>query len=116
MLSSESDSSQGEGYSTGEEDNTEAGKSGIETSSDKQEASNGEDQQGHPHTQDTLTSVSLLFIKHEDTDPKSDSGEKVSTAKAVQGQPQGGQPQERLQWIIIFRGRATNQRGVQRQS
>ena len=29
--------------------------------------------------------------------------------KAVQGQPQGGQPQERLQQIIIFRGRATNQ-------
>ena len=28
--------------------------------------------------------------------------------KAVQGQPHEGQPQERLQWIVILRGRATN--------
>ena len=33
---------------------------GIETSSDGQEASDGEERQEHPHTQDTLTGVSSL--------------------------------------------------------
>ena len=80
VLSSESDSSQDEGVRAEEEDNTMEGKSGIETSNDEQEVSNGEDQQEHPHTQDTLTGVSQLFSEHEDTDPKSNSGEKVQTA------------------------------------
>ena len=55
------------------------GKSEIETSSNEQEASKGEDKQECPHTQDTLTSVSLLFGKHKDTNHESDSGEKVQT-------------------------------------
>ena len=76
VSSSESDSSQDEGVGAEEEDNAEEGKSGIETSSDEQEASDGEDQQECPHTQDTLTGVS----QHEDTNPESDSGEKVQTA------------------------------------
>ena len=80
MLSSESDSSQDEGVSAEEENNAEKGKGGIETSSDEQEASNGEDQQECPYTQDTLTGVSQLFSEHEDTDPESDSREKVQTA------------------------------------
>ena len=80
MSSSESDSFQGEGVSAEEEDNAKAGKSRIETSGDEQEASDGEDQQEHFHTQDTLTGVSQLFGKHKDTDPESDSGEKVQTA------------------------------------
>ena len=84
MSSSESDSSQGEGVGAEEEDNAKAGKSGIKTSSDEQEASNGEDQQEHLHTQDTLTRVSHLFGKHKDTDPKSDFGEKVQTAQQKQ--------------------------------
>ena len=63
-----------------EEDNAKEGKGGIETSSDEQEASDGQDQQECPHTQDTLTGVSQLFGEHEDTDPESDSGEKVQTA------------------------------------
>ena len=75
--SSESDSSQGEESCIEEEDNAKAGKSKIETLSDKQEASQGEDKQEHPHTQDTPTSVSQLFDEHEDTDPESDSEEKV---------------------------------------
>ena len=79
--SSESDSFQDEGVSAEEEDNAKEGKSGIETSSDEQEASDGEDQQECPHTQDTLTSVSQLFGEHVDTDPESDSGEKVQTAQ-----------------------------------
>ena len=79
--SSESDSFQDEGVSAEEEDNAKEGKSWIETSSDEQEASDGEDQQECPHTQDTLTSVSQLFGEHEDTDPESDSGEKVQTAQ-----------------------------------
>ena len=77
MSSSESDSSQGKGVSAEEEDNAEAGKSGIETLGDEQEASDGEDQQEHLHTQDTLTGVSQLFGEYEDTNPESDSREKV---------------------------------------
>ena len=84
VLSSKSDSSQGEGVGTKEEDNAEEGKSGIKTSSDEQEVSDGEDQQECPHTQDTLTGVSQLFSEHEDTDPESDSGEKVQTARQKQ--------------------------------
>ena len=80
VLSSESDSSQGKGVSAEEEDNAEAGKSEIETSSDEQEASKGEDQQECPHTQDTLTGVSQLFSEQEDTNSESDSREKVQTA------------------------------------
>ena len=80
VSSSESDSSQGKGVSTEEEDNAKAGKSRIKTSSNEQEASNGEDQQEHLHTQDTLTGVIQLFGKHKDTDPESDSREKVQTA------------------------------------
>ena len=67
--SSESDSSQGEESCAEEEGKAEAGKSEIKTLSDEQEASEGEDQQECPHTQDTLTSVSQLFGEHEDTDP-----------------------------------------------
>ena len=84
VSSSESDSSRGKGGGAEEKDNAEAGKSRIETSSDEQEASKGEDQQKHPHTQDTFTSVSQLFGKHEDTNPESDSGEKVQTAQQKQ--------------------------------
>ena len=80
VSSSESDSSQGKGVGAEEEDNAEEGKGRIETSSDEQEASNGEDQQECPHTQDTLTGVRQLFSEHKDTDPESDSEEKVQTA------------------------------------
>ena len=52
----------------------------TKASSDKQEASESEDKQECPHTQDTLTGVSQLFGEHEDTDPESDSEEKVQTA------------------------------------
>ena len=108
VLSSESDSSQGEGVCTEEEDNAEAGKSEIETLSDKQEVSNGEAQEC-PHTQDTLTGVSQLFREYEDTDPESNSGESPDhMAKVAQGQPQVGQPQERLQQVVVLRGRAAN--------
>ena len=75
VSSSESESYQDEGDGT-EEDNAEEDKGRIETSSDRQEVSNGEAQQEHPHTQDTLTSISQLFGQHEDTDQESDPGEK----------------------------------------
>ena len=77
--SGESASSQGEGSSSEEEDNAKADKGKTETSSNKQEACESEDKQEHPHTQDTLTGVSQLLGKHKDTDPKSDSEEKVQT-------------------------------------
>ena len=37
-------------------------------------------------------------------------------AKAAQGQPLGGQPQERTQWVIILRVRAANRQGTLKQS
>ena len=96
VLSSKSDSSPGEGVSTEEEDNTEEGKSRIKTSSDEQEASDGEDQQECLHTQNTLTGVSQLFGEHENTDPESNSGEKVQTAQQKQhkGSPKGTAPRK----------------------
>ena len=72
------------------------GKSKIDTSSDEQEASEGEDKQECPHTQDTPTGVSQLFSKHEDTDPESDSGEKVQTIwqKQCQDSPKEDSPKK----------------------
>ena len=61
---------------TGEDENTEADKSGVETSSNGQVASDGEE---HPHTQDTLTGISQVFGTHEDTDPESKPEEKIQS-------------------------------------
>ena len=96
MLSSESDSSQDKGDGAEEEDNAEEDKGGIKTSSDGQQASDGEDWQEHPHTQDALTGVSQLFSKHEDTDPESDPREKVQSAwqKWHQNSPKEDSPQK----------------------
>ena len=77
--SGESTSSQGKGSSSEEEDNAKGDKGKTKASSDEQEVSESEDKQEHPHTQDTLTGVSQLFSEHKDTDPKSDSEEKVQT-------------------------------------
>ena len=77
--SSESASSQGKRSGSEEEDNAEADKGKTEALSDEQEVSKSEDKQECTHTQDTLTGVSQLFGEHEDTDPKSDSEEKVQT-------------------------------------
>ena len=94
MSSSESDSSQGEGVGTEEEDNAKAGKSEIETSGNEQEVSEGEDQQEHPHTQDTLTGVSQLFGEHKDTDPESNSGEKAHSESTARTAPQRTVPRK----------------------
>ena len=63
----------------GEDENAEADKGGVETSSDGQVASDGEEGQECPQTQDTLTGISQVFSTHEDTDPESDPGEKVQS-------------------------------------
>ena len=42
-------------------------------------ASNGEEEQEHPHTQDTLTGISQVFSGHKDTDPESDPREKIQS-------------------------------------
>ena len=96
VLSSKSESFQDEGDGTEEEDNAEEDKGRIETSSDRQEASDGEDQQERPHTQDTLMGVSQLFGKHEDTDKESDAGEKVKSIwqKQHPKSPKKGSPQK----------------------
>ena len=77
VLSSESESSHDEGDSTGEEDNAKEDKGGIKTSTDRQVASDGKEGQEHPHTQDTLTSISQVFGEHEDMDPKSEPRGKI---------------------------------------
>ena len=84
MLSSESESSQDEGDGTEEEDDAKEDKGGIKTSSDGQEASNSEEQQECPHTQDTLTGISQLFGEHEDADLESDPEEKVQSTQQKQ--------------------------------
>ena len=77
VLSSESESSHDEGDGAREDDNAKDDKGRIETSSDGQVASDGEEGQEHPHTQDTLTGISQVFSGHEDTDPESDPREKI---------------------------------------
>ena len=79
VSSSESESSQDEGDGIEEDDNAEEDKGGIETSSDRQVASDGEEQQERLHTQDTLTGISQVFGGHKDTDPESDLGEKIQS-------------------------------------
>ena len=75
--SSESEHSHDEEDATGEDENAEADKGGVKTSSDGQVASDGEEGQEHPQTQDTLTGVSQVFSIHEDTDPESNPREKI---------------------------------------
>ena len=62
---------------TGEDENAKADKGGAETSSDGQVASDGEEGQECPQTQDTLTGISQVFGGHEDTDPESNPREKT---------------------------------------
>ena len=77
VSSSESELSRDEEDVTGEDENTEADKGGVKTSSNGQVASDGEEGQEHLHTQDTLTGISQVFGRHEDTDPEFDPGEKI---------------------------------------
>ena len=78
VLGSESKLSHDEGDITGEDDNAKE-KGGIETSSDGQVASDGEEGQECTHTQDTLTGISQVFGTHKDTDSESDPGEKIQS-------------------------------------
>ena len=77
VLSSESKPSHDEGDGTGEDDNAKEDKGRIKTSSDGQVASDGEEGQECPHTQDTLTGISQVFSGYKYTDPESDPGEKI---------------------------------------
>ena len=84
VSSSKSESSHDEGDGTTEDGNTKEDKGGIETSSDGQVASDDEEGQEHPHTQDTLTGISQVFGGHEHTDPESDPGEKIQSVQQKQ--------------------------------
>ena len=79
VSSSEPESSHNEGDDTEEDDNAKEDKGGIETSSDGQVVSNGEEGQECPNTQDTLNGVSQVFGEHEDTDPELEPGEKIQS-------------------------------------
>ena len=76
---SESESSHDKGDGATEDGNAKEDKGRIKTSSDGQVASDGEEGQEHPHTQDTLTSISQVFSGHEDTDPELDPREKIQS-------------------------------------
>ena len=67
-----------------EDGNAREDKGGIKTSSDGQVASDGEEGQEHPHTQDTLTGISQVFSGHKDTDPESDPREKIQSIQQKQ--------------------------------
>ena len=79
VSSSESEISHDKEAVTGEDENAKADKDVVETSSDGQVPSDGEERQEHPHTQDTLTGISQVFSRHEDTDPESDPEEKIQS-------------------------------------
>ena len=79
VSSSESKSSHDEGDSAVKDGNAKEDKGGIKTSSDRQVALDGEEGQEHPHTQDTLTSISQVFGGHKDTDPELDPREKIQS-------------------------------------
>ena len=50
-------------------------------------ASDGEEEQGRPQIQNTLTGVSHVFSTHEETDTESDPGEKIQSVQWKQCQP-----------------------------
>ena len=70
--SSESELSHDEKDATSEDENAEADRGRVETSSNGQVASDGKEGQVCPQTQDTLTDISQVFGTHKDTDPGSD--------------------------------------------
>ena len=76
---SKSKLSHDEEEAAGEDEDAEADKVGVETASNGQSASNGEEGQECPQTQDTLTGISQVFSTHEDTNPESDPGEKIQS-------------------------------------
>ena len=79
VSSSESESSHDDGDGTTEDGNAKEDKGRIETSSDGQVASDDEEGQEHPHTQDTLTGISQVFGGHKDTDPELEPREKIQS-------------------------------------
>ena len=78
VSSHESELSHDEEDIPGEDENTEADKSRVKTSSNCQVASDGKE---CPHTQDTLTGISHVFGTHEDTDPESEPEEKIQSIR-----------------------------------
>ena len=64
VSSSESELSCNKEDIAGEDENTEADKGGVETSSDGEEASDGKEGQECPQTQDTLIGISQVFGRH----------------------------------------------------
>ena len=76
----------------------EAGKSEVEVLSDGQAVSDGKEGQGCPQIQNTLTGISHVFGTHEETDAKSNPGEKIQSIwqKQHQPSPKEGMPSKDL--------------------
>ena len=85
--SSKSELSHDEEDTLHEDQNAEADKGEAETSSNSQVASDGKEGQECPQTQDTLTGISQVFGTHEDTNSKSDPGEKIQSIQQKWCQP-----------------------------
>ena len=65
----------------------EVSKGDAEFLSDGQAASDGDEGQGRAPIQNTLTGVSHIFGKHEETDAESDNKEKIQSARQKRHQP-----------------------------
>ena len=85
--SSESELSNKEEGAPCEDEDTEAGKGEVEVSSDSQAVSDGEEGQGCPQIQNTLTGISHIFGMHEETDTESDPREKIQSGQWKRHQP-----------------------------
>ena len=77
-MGSKSELSRNEEDVAGEDENAKADKGGVKTSSNGQVASDGEEGQECPHTQDTLTDISQVFGRHKNTE--SDPEEKIQSS------------------------------------
>ena len=96
--SSESKLSQKEGDTPCEDEDVEADKGEVEVLRDGQVVSDGEEGQGHPQIQNTLTGVSHVFGMHEETDAESNPREKIQfiRRKWHQPSPKEGTPSKDL--------------------
>ena len=65
----------------------EAGKGEVEVLSNGQAATDGEEGQGCPPIQDTLTGISQVFGMHKHSDSESDPGQKIQSSWQKQCQP-----------------------------
>ena len=85
--SSESEPSHEEEDAPCKDEDVESGKGEVEVLSNGQVASDGEEGQGCPQIQNTLTGISHVFSMHGETDAESNPGEKIQSVQWKRCQP-----------------------------